>query len=412
MNKNEEKIIELNNTEINKLTYAVDKEYSVSDKEYRYLHLRITKTKKSFRFVKKDKFGRLHRITIGAYPQIKRKQALEKCAEYMDMINKDINPFDDIKSKKNEYTLNDAFVFYIDKKGNKISDKVKKAYQVEIPRFFGKFLNTKLSLIKDEEIEDVFEDITDENGPSAANHAIEKLKAVINFCIKKHKYNGENPCTPIEMNSKGSRDRFLTESEYPIFLQAVEQEDIIMRSIFKTLLFTGVRKTNTLEMKWSQINFDNNIWTIDKTKNGDPLTVYLCDQAVEVLKAIPRIEGCDWVFVNPQTGNHIVDIKKAWGRIKERCGIKDIVIHDLRRSFATVLLSSGVEPSVVAKILGHKSLLATSVYAKLLDYTKNNAVQQAVNNIDKMANHTKDVVSMPLSMNSAFQMSYNISINA
>ena len=120
----------------------------------------------------------------------------------------------------------------------------------------------------------------------------------------------------------------------------------------------------------------------------------------------------DWVFVNPQTGNHIVDIKKAWGRIKERCGIKDIVIHDLRRSFATVLLSSGVEPSVVAKILGHKSLLATSVYAKLLDYTKNNAVQQAVNNIDKMANHTKDVVSMPLSMNSAFQMSYNISINA
>ena len=69
------------------------------------------------------------------------------------------------------------------------------------------------------------------------------------------------------MNSKGSRDRFLTESEYPIFLQAVEQEDIIMRSIFKTLLFTGVRKTNTLEMKWSQINFDNNIWTIDKTKN-------------------------------------------------------------------------------------------------------------------------------------------------
>ena len=283
---------------------------------------------------------------------------------------------------------------------------------MEIPRFFGKFLNTKLSLIKDEEIEDVFEDITDENGPSAANHAIEKLKAVINFCIKKHKYNGENPCTPIEMNSKGSRDRFLTESEYPIFLQAVEQEDIIMRSIFKTLLFTGVRKTNTLEMKWSQINFDNNIWTIDKTKNGDPLTVYLCDQAVEVLKAIPRIEGCDWVFVNPQTGNHIVDIKKAWGRIKERCGIKDIVIHDLRRSFATVLLSSGVEPSVVAKILGHKSLLATSVYAKLLDYTKNNAVQQAVNNIDKMANHTKDVVSMPLSMNSAFQMSYNISINA
>lgn len=401
----------LNNKEIEKLTFA-EKEYEVIDSEYSFLYLRVSKKTKTFRFIKKDKYGNLHRITIGSYPAVKRLNAIKTCFEYIEKINNGISPMGEIRTKKNEFTLGEALEFYLLKRSRKLCDKVYNDYKNDIPRIFSKFMNRKLSLITDDEVENIFEDLTENNGPSAANHAIEKLKAVINFCIKKHKYNGENPCTPIEMNPKGSRDRFLTESEYPIFLQAVEQEDIIMRSIFKTLLFTGVRKTNTLEMKWSQINFDNNIWTIDKTKNGDPLTVYLCDQAVEVLKAIPRIEGCDWVFVNPQTGNHIVDIKKAWGRIKERCGIKDIVIHDLRRSFATVLLSSGVEPSVVAKILGHKSLLATNVYAKLLDYTKNNAVQQAVNNIDKMANHTKDVVSMPLSMNSAFQMSYNISINA
>ena len=406
--------IVLNNKEIEKLPFAEnEKEFEITDKEFGYLHLRVSKNKKSFRFVKRDKTGKRYRIAIGSYPEIKRRNALDKCIEYMDMINKGIDPSDDIKSKKNEYTLKDAFDFYLEKRGDKISEKVLKAYQVEVPRFFGKYLNTRLSFIRDEEIENIFEDITDNNGPSAANHAIEKIKSIINYCIKKHKYFGTNPCEPIEMNPKGSRDRFLTEVEIPLFLEAVEQEDLILRNLFKMLLFTGVRKTNVLEMRWSQIDFCTRIWTIDKTKNGEPLDMYLCDQAIKVLESLPRIDGCDWVFVNPQTKDHYKDIKKAWNRIKERCGIKDIVIHDLRRSFATILLSSGVEPSVVAKILGHKSLLATSVYAKLLDFVKNNAVQQAVDNIDKMVNKTKEIDiddSVSSQIISNYNMSYNVSV--
>ena len=173
------------------------------------------------------------------------------------------------------------------------------------------------------------------------------------------------------------------------------------------LLFTGVRKTNVLEMKWSQINFENRIWTIEKTKNGEPLDAYLADEAIKVLNHLPRIEGCDWVFVNPQTKEHYKDLKKAWNRIKDRCGIHNIVIHDLRRSFATVLLSNGVEPSVVAKILGHKSLLATNVYAKLLDVVKNKATQQAVNSIEKMINKTNSISSQ---IDVGYNISYNLSV--
>ena len=405
-----EKIV-LNNKEIEKLPFAEDgKEYEITDKEFCYLHLRVTKNAKSFRFVKKDKFKNRYRITIGSYPEIKRKNALDKCIEYMNLINKGINPSDDIKSKKNEYTLSDALDFYLEKKGPRICDKVRKAYRVEVPKFFGRFMNTKLSFIPDEEVENIFEDVTDNNGPSAANHAIEKLKSVINYCIKKHRFFGTNPCEPIELNTKGRRDRFLTESEYPMFMDAVEKEELLFRNLFKMLLFTGVRKCNVLCMKWSSINFDNNIWYVDKTKNGEPLTVYLCDQALEVLKNTPRVEGCDWVFVNPQTKNHVKDLKKAWNRIKNRCGIKDIVIHDLRRSFATVLLSTGTEPSVVAKILGHKSLLATSVYAKLLDYVRQDAVQKAVNNIDKMVSNTRKTNDCDSdATQTTYQMSYNIS---
>lgn len=407
----ENKKIVLNNKEIENLPFAENgKEYEVTDKDFTCLHLRVTKNVKSFRFEKKYKILGMIRITIGSYPEIKRKNAVDKCVEYMDMITKGLDPRKEIKSQKNEYTLKDAFDFYLEKNKDEISATVYKAYQVDVPKFFDKFMNKKLSFITDEEVEDIFDSITENNGPSAANHAIQKLKAIINFAKKKHKYSGDNPCDPIDLNLKHDRSRFLNETEFPIFMDAVEKEDLLMRSIFKILLFTGVRKTNVLEMRWSQIDFCTCIWSIDKTKNGDPLDVYLCDQAIKVLNSLPRFDGCDWVFVNPKTMDRVKDIKKAFKRILKRCGIKNLVIHDLRRSFATVLLSSGVEPSVVAKILGHKSLLATNVYAKLLDYVKKAATQKAVDNIDKMVGNTHkiNVVESEVSQNT-YQMSYNIS---
>lgn len=402
------KNIVLNNKTIEQLPFA-EKEYEVTDADFTCLHLRVTKNIKSFRFEKKDKcFGHI-RITIGSYPEIKRKNALDKCVEYMDMINKGLDPRKEIKSQKNEYTLRDAFDFYLDRKTD-ICDTVRKAYQVDVPKYFARFMNKKLSFITDEDVEELFNNMTEKNGPSAANHAIQKLKAIINFAQKKHKYNGNNPCEPIDLNPKHERSRFLNEVEFPIFMDAVEKEDLLMRSIFKMLLFTGVRKTNVLEMRWSQIDFCTRIWTIAKTKNGDPLDVYLCDQAIKVLESLPRFEGCDWVFVNPKTMDRVKDLKKAWRRILKRCGIKNLVIHDLRRSFATVLLSSGVEPSVVAKILGHKSLLATNVYAKLLDFVKKAATQKAVDNIDRLVGNTQEINDFESETSqNTYQMSYNIS---
>ena len=81
----------LNNKEIEKLTFA-EKEYEVVDSEYSFLYLRVSKKIKSFRFVKKDKYGNLHRITIGSYPAIKRLNAINTCFEYIEKINNGINP--------------------------------------------------------------------------------------------------------------------------------------------------------------------------------------------------------------------------------------------------------------------------------------------------------------------------------
>lgn len=70
----------LNNKEIEKLTFA-EKEYEVIDSEYSFLYLRVSKRTKTFRFIKKDKYGNLHRIAIGSYPAVKRLNAIKTCFE-------------------------------------------------------------------------------------------------------------------------------------------------------------------------------------------------------------------------------------------------------------------------------------------------------------------------------------------
>lgn len=119
-----------------------------------------------------------------------------------------------------------------------------------------------------------------------------------------------------------------------------------------------------------EISLDRAEWRIPKTKNGEPPTVHLAPQALAILKrrrkeAEKEEEISEWVFPGEGEHGYFHDPKKAWARILKRAGIEDLRIHDLRRtlgSWQTVLGASGF---IVGKSLGHKSMQATAVYARL-----------------------------------------------
>jgi integrase len=60
----------------------------------------------------------------------------------------------------------------------------------------------------------------------------------------------------------------------------------------------------------------------------------------------------------------IVDIDHAWTRVKEESGIKDVRIHDLRRTAGSWATQAGAPLPAVGKMLGHKSHNATARYAR------------------------------------------------
>lgn len=80
---------------------------------------------------------------------------------------------------------------------------------------------------------------------------------------------------------------------------------------------------------------------------------------------MPRKPDCEWAFANPETGKPYVSIFYAWNTARKSVGLSDVRMHDLRHSFASLLINSGRTLYEVQHILGHTQVKTTQRYAHL-----------------------------------------------
>ena len=101
------------------------------------------------------------------------------------------------------------------------------------------------------------------------------------------------------------------------------------------------------------------------TKTGKARHVPLSDGAMQILTSIPKLDECPWVFANPKTLKPFVSIFYAWDTARKRAGLADVRIHDLRHSFASLLVNNGRTLYEVQQLLGHTQVKTTQRYAHL-----------------------------------------------
>ena len=82
-----------------------------------------------------------------------------------------------------------------------------------------------------------------------------------------------------------------------------------------------------------------------------------------------------YVFWNKMTRKPIQDVKKAFKTACSRAGIEDLRFHDLRHTFATRLIESGVDIVTVSELLGHSTIKMTMRYSHPTPVHKRNAVE-------------------------------------
>ncbi len=139
----------------------------------------------------------------------------------------------------------------------------------------------------------------------------------------------------------------------------------MLQFIVPMLILTGARKREVLDAKWQDFDFTRRIWRIPMSKSGKARHVPLSDGAMTLLAAMARKPGCDWAFANSDTGKPYVSVFCAWDNARKKAGLADVRLHDLRHSFASLLINSGRTLYEVQHILGHTQVKTTQRYAHL-----------------------------------------------
>jgi integrase len=174
---------------------------------------------------------------------------------------------------------------------------------------------------------------------------------------------GSNPCRHVERFPQRRRERFLSADELARLgdvLMAYRGSPYHVATI-KLLVFTGARLSEVLGLQWQWIDFDRGEARLPDSKTGAK-TIHLPAPALEVLAALPRIEGEPHVL-GARRGTTFIEA--PWRRIRTAAGLDDVRLHDLRHAFASVAASAGLALPIIGKMLGHTQAQTTQRYAHL-----------------------------------------------
>jgi integrase len=221
-----------------------------------------------------------------------------------------------------------------------------------------------------------------EKGYAAAtcNRVIVLIKFIYNCAIRWEVLPpGSNPCDGIDpFDDHGARERYLTPQEVQrLFNELDGNRNVQVGQVIRLLLYTGARKREILDARWDEIDLDRQLLAVpaERSKSKKPRFIPLSDAAIEILRSLPRRPDVPWVFFNPKTGKPPVSIFYAWDSIREKVGLKDVRLHDLRHSYASFLVNAGRSLYEVQRLLGHQDPKVTMRYAHLSPQ----AMREAVN---------------------------------
>lgn len=338
------------------------------DTKMRGLALRVTSSNIKAFVVYRWVNGKPERITLGRFPDLTIEQARKKAAEVNAVIATGKNPREEIKLAKSESTFEELFNYYLENFSKVHKMKTYKKEKQKYDRFLIKWRNYKLSEITTTKITELHAEIGNHNGRYEANRVLALLSIVFNKAKEWGYYSNENPAKGIKKFEEQERERFLHPDELPRFFQALEEEPnkIIRDYIFISLL-TGARRANVLSMQWKDISFEGREWKLIETKNGKPQTIPLMEEAINLLTQRKILAPKNNPYVFPSFGRtgHLAEPKRGWQRILDRANIKDLRLHDLRRTFGSWQARTGSSLTIIVKSLNHKSPVSTAIYARL-----------------------------------------------
>lgn len=207
---------------------------------------------------------------------------------------------------------------------------------------------------------------------STINLELGVLSSAIRYVAHRWEIDLPNPVTGQRLPATPYRVRYLTTMEALRLAEAAEDVHPVLRPFIELALNTGCRKTELLKTKWEDVDMTRGVLLLpaENTKTRRTRVIPLNQKAFVALDRLRcwqkqnGIQDAPWLFAK-SNGHRLTRILVPFQKAREKAGIKDFTIHDLRHTFASWLVMSGVELIKVRDLLGHTTIAMTERYAHL-----------------------------------------------
>ena len=252
------------------------------------------------------------------------------------------------------------------------------------PRFSTKPLES-ISALDIERMKLELKEASNKNGrpftPATIKHQIVLLRRLFNLAIKWRIYDGQSPVSSVELPKLDNmKTEYLSDDEIERLRNVLDSLPCrITASLVKFGMLTGLRRGELFRLQWADIDFEHRLITLRAPKGGKTQTIPVSGEAVKVLEQTGRVviqkeaynleeeaEISEFVFPNVN-GSPRKSIRDPWASIKAKAELPaDFRFHGLRHSWASRMVSNGIDLAVVQTLMTHKHTSTTERYAHLM----------------------------------------------
>ena len=337
--------------------------------------------------------GRQRRMTIGTWPSWSVVAAREEAKRLKRDIDRGEDPMDDRTNARHAPIMKDLIERFIDEHLPKLAatnakDQISMLNGLVLPDW----RTRKVADITQTDVDRLLTKIAvgrprpSKTAPKAkrrtplkpakptpvrANRLGEVLRKMFSLAVT-WKMRADNPATSFRKRPETARERFLSFDEIQRLADALcADADQRAAGIIRLCMLTGARCGESRTATFDQFNLDLAIWTKQAayTKQRRVHRVPISHEAVALIRlrgdAVPK--SCPFLFPGDVPGQPVVDLKRFWERMRAKAEIPDVRIHDLRHTFASLLVSGGASLEMIGRLLGHTQIGTTQRYAHLID---------------------------------------------
>jgi len=324
--------------------------------------------------------GRERRYTIGSFPDWSTSAAREEAKRLKRLVDGGADPVGEQEEGRAAPTVADLCARferdYLPRNRPTTQRVYKQQIATDILPALGR---VKVAAVSHADI-DGFHHRLSARAPTHANRTVAVLSRMFNLAIR-WGWHTDNPCKGVERNQENKRHRYLSGAEISRLSAALAKlEDVSAANAVRLLLLTGARRGELLAAKWADVDLEAGVWakpgatTKQKTEHRVPLSAAAAQLLTEMRAQAG--EDAEWIFP-ARGGGHRPHINEAWIRVRKAAKLPGVRLHDLRHTYASVLVSAGLSLPVIGSLLGHSTPVTTHRYAHLTDDPLRAATERA-----------------------------------